>query len=386
MRNEVQLNEILTESKKRNNDLKYDKKQVLSVSRELGIINQIEHLGRSYAGVSVRLYHIVEKGDLVYTKSPLKNNPYGIIKSNLNKPGIVSTLYAVYKPIKNKSDSLFLDFYFSLESNINRYLRPLVKKGAKNDMKINNGYVLNDKIFVPSIDEQKKIVSFLIVIGKKHLQLKQKLALLEEYKKGMLQKLFLQEVRFKDDKGKEFPIWKLRKAKEIFISHSNKKHNSELEILAATQEFGMVPRDTIGIDIKSSENSIKSYKVVEKGDFVISLRSFQGGIEYSEYYGICSPAYTILKPKEKIDDMFFKFYFKKEDFIKRLSQTVVGIRDGKQISYDAFSTLNFVIPSYHEQKAIGNFLNSVEKKIQILKKQIDRMEEYRKGLIQKMFC
>jgi type I restriction enzyme S subunit len=90
----TKLSELLSEAKKRNEDLKYGKDEVLSVSGELGIVNQIEHLGRSYAGASVHNYHVVETGDIVYTKSPLKANPFGIIKLNKGKAGIVSTLYA----------------------------------------------------------------------------------------------------------------------------------------------------------------------------------------------------------------------------------------------------------------------------------------------------
>ena len=123
------LNELLSESKRRNEKLKFGKDKVLSVSGELGIVNQIEHLGRSYAGVSVHNYHIVNTGDIVYTKSPLKaNHPYGIIKLNKGKAGIVSTLYAVYTPNKKTVHAPFLDCYFSLDANTNRYLRPLVEK------------------------------------------------------------------------------------------------------------------------------------------------------------------------------------------------------------------------------------------------------------------
>lgn len=380
------LNELLFESKKRNFEQIYSKDEVLSVSRELGIINQIEHLGRSYAGESVHNYHVVDVGDIVYTKSPLKNNPYGIIKVNQSKVGIVSTLYAVYKIIENEVDGLFLDYYFSLVENTNNYLRPLVRKGAKNDMKVNNAYVLHEKIFVPTINEQKRIKSFLFAVDKRIQILARKKALLEQYKKGILQQLFTQKIRFKDAEGKQFPKWGKLNGKSLFYSHSNKNHNGELRILAATQEYGVVPRDTIGIDIKSSENSVKAYKIVEKGDFVISLRSFQGGIEYSNYYGICSPAYTILKPKVKIDDLFFKYYFKKEDFIKRLSQTVVGIRDGKQISYDAFSGLKLVVPTYQEQKRISKFIKVIDDRIQKLKTEIETTELYKKGLLQQMYC
>jgi type I restriction enzyme S subunit len=97
------LNELLFEAKQRNRTLELGPKDVLSVSGEYGCVNQIEYLGRSYAGESVKDYHVVDRGDLVYTKSPLKKNPYGIIKENKGKRGIVSTLYAVYRPFQSIS-------------------------------------------------------------------------------------------------------------------------------------------------------------------------------------------------------------------------------------------------------------------------------------------
>lgn len=100
------------------------------------------------------------------------------------------------------------------------------------------------------------------------------------------------------------------RAKQLFKSHTDKKHNGDLEILASTQERGIVPRSQIGIDIQCSDEGVKGYKKVSKGDFVISLRSFQGGIEYSEYDGIVSPAYTVLKPSKDISTGFYKSYFK----------------------------------------------------------------------------
>lgn len=378
------LDELLVESQERNYDLKYSKDDVLSVSGEHGIVNQIEHKGRSFAGASVANYHIVKVGDIVYTKSPLKLTPYGIIKVNTGKDGIVSTLYAVYKCLE-PVHGLFLDYYFQHNDNTNKYLRPLVHKGAKNDMKINNSAVLKGKIYVPKKDEQEKIMKFLTSVDTRIISLSQKLQLLEKYKKGILQKIFNEELKFKNKDGKSFPKWTTAKAKDMFASHSKRNHNGDLPILAATQENGMVPRDTIGIEIQSSEASIKSYKLVEPGDFVISLRSFQGGIEYSEFKGICSPAYTILKPKVEIDNQFFRFYFKKDDFITRLSQTVVGIRDGKQISYEAFGGMKLKIPCIEEQRQISKFLNCIDFKIGLAAKQLELTRQFKRGLLQQMF-
>lgn len=124
------MGDYLEVSKEKNRDEGFGKEDVLSVSGEFGIVNQIEFQGRSFAGASVKNYGVVEVFDIVYTKSPLKSNPYGIIKTNKGKAGIVSTLYAVYKP-KNNVDSEFIQIYFELDSRMNSYMHPLVNKGAK---------------------------------------------------------------------------------------------------------------------------------------------------------------------------------------------------------------------------------------------------------------
>lgn len=184
------LSYYLTVSNKKNSKLKYGKEDVLSVSGEYGIVNQIEFQGRSFAGESVHNYGIVECGDIVYTKSPLKANPFGIIKVNNGCAGIVSTLYAVYKVKLNEADGAFLDYYFQLNDNTNSYLRPLVKKGARNDMNINNEYVLSDNVLFPKKDEQIKIANFLTSIDQKIELVKKQLKDMEQWKKGLLQKMF----------------------------------------------------------------------------------------------------------------------------------------------------------------------------------------------------
>ena len=153
------LNEYLEVSRAKNKDEVFGKEDVLSVSGDYGIVNQIEFQGRSFAGVSVAPYGVVETGDVVYTKSPLKSNPYGIIKTNKGKPGIVSTLYAVYKPQDNVY-SEFVQIYFEQDARMNNYMHPLVNKGAKNDMKVSDENALKGEVCFPNRDEQIKISEY----------------------------------------------------------------------------------------------------------------------------------------------------------------------------------------------------------------------------------
>ena len=133
--NYVPLNEYLEINTDRNRTHEYDKKDVLSVSGDYGVVNQIEFQGRSFAGADVGNYHVLYSGDVVYTKSPLKENPFGIIKFNKGSTGIVSTLYAVYHCMTNV-DGRIIEYYFDYKSRLNNYLKPLVNIGAKHDMKI----------------------------------------------------------------------------------------------------------------------------------------------------------------------------------------------------------------------------------------------------------
>ena len=184
------LNEFLSVSNLKNTENKYNKKDVLSVSGDYGIVNQIEFQGRSFAGVSVSNYGVVEKGDIVYTKSPLKLNPYGIIKTNRINNGIVSTLYAIYKT-KENCDSKFIEHYFNLDSRLNQYLKPLVNKGAKNDMKVSSENALVGEVCFPQITEQAMIADLLDRLDIYITLHQRKLDHLQLQKKALLQQMFV---------------------------------------------------------------------------------------------------------------------------------------------------------------------------------------------------
>ena len=157
------LEDYLTVSAEKNTGNIYGRSDVLSVSGDYGIVNQIEFQGRSFAGASVSNYGVVQTGDVVYTKSPLNSNPYGIIKTNKGKPGIVSTLYAVYHP-KENAFSDFIQVCFEQHARMNNYMHPLVNKGAKNDMKVSAENALKGPVCFPSRIEQESISAFFSVL------------------------------------------------------------------------------------------------------------------------------------------------------------------------------------------------------------------------------
>jgi len=184
------LSEYMETSKTKNRQNLFSKQEVLSVSGEVGIINQIEFQGRSFAGVSVAEYGVVNTGDVVYTKSPLKSNPHGIIKANTGVAGIVSTLYAVYKPLLN-ANPLFVQYYFEHDTRLNSYLKPLVNKGAKNDMKVSDDNALMGDVIFPNRDEQDAIVVFMKTLDKQIISRVQKLEQIGRLKSAYLQKIFV---------------------------------------------------------------------------------------------------------------------------------------------------------------------------------------------------
>ena len=383
-----ELNELLSESKKKNADLKYSKEEVLSVSGELGIVNQIEHLGRSYAGASVHNYGVVELGDIVYTKSPLKANPYGIIKINKGKAGIVSTLYAVYKVNEKTTYGDFLDYYFSLDANTNRYLRPLVKKGAKNDMKINNEYVLHDRIFAPTIPEQKRIANFFSVLDNKINQLKEKEALLSAYKKGMMQKIFSQEIRFKDDDGKEFPDWEEKKLQNITKINQGLQIAISKRLTVKTENsFFYITNEFLRRDSKKEfyiKNPPKSVLCQEND--ILMTRTGNTGRVVTGVSGAFHNNFFKIKVDENKLNKDFLYYFLTYIKTQHLILNLAGNSTIPDLNHSDFYNLKIYLPNIIEQILIANFLSKIDAKIKTVNEQIEETATYKKGLLQKMFC
>jgi type I restriction enzyme, S subunit len=241
--------------------------------------------------------------------------------------------------------------------------------------------------YIPTPSEQKKIGGFFEKLDSKIRLQQKKVDLLKEQKKGYMQKIFNQELRFKNSDGSDFPEWLNNvKAEHLFESVSNKNHNGDYPVLSATQDNGMVFRNSLVRHMTFNDDNLKSYKLVEKNDFIISLRSFQGGIEFSNLQGLVSPAYTVFKSKnEVVYDLYFAKLFKTESFISRLNSTTYGIRDGKAISYKDFSTLRFNVPSIEEQKKIAEFIELMDQKVLDENKKLEQLHKQKQAFMQQMF-
>ncbi|BAP32670.1 putative type I restriction-modification system [Chryseobacterium sp. StRB126] len=186
--------------------------------------------------------------------------------------------------------------------------------------------------------------------------------------------------------GKIPKQWNILKLKFLFKDVSI-KNRPDLDLLSVTQDQGVVPRSMVENRMVMPTGNLESFKVISKGDFAISLRSFEGGLEYSEYEGLISPAYTVLKSQKEINDNYFKFLFKSKAFIAELQLSIVGIREGKNISYEELKYSYTPIPPLIEQQAVATFLDDktskIDQTIVIKQKEIELLKERRQILIQK---
>lgn len=261
----------------------------------------------------------------------------------------------------------------------------------------------NSKLLLPPLAEQHKIADFLDAKCSKIDALKKditaQIEILEQYKKSVITEAVTKglnpDVKMKDTGiewiGEIPEHWKIQKGKYIFTQRSEKGNSIELQLLSPTQKYGVIPQSLY--DEISGMNSVKLkentdfnlLKTCHKGDYCISLRSFQGGFEYSKYEGVVSPAYQIFYPVIDIADGYFKYLFKDKNFIEKINSFTLSLRDGKPISYFDFSNMYLPLPPLAEQQQIADFLDakcsSIDSIITAKKQQLAKLEDYKKSLI-----
>ena len=223
---------------------------------------------------------------------------------------------------------------------------------------INGKNLKRQKVPLPAIEAQHKTASMLSAWDTFVEKTGQLIAAKENHLKVIEHQLLTARKRLNGFSNN----WESLRSDKIFEGVSLKGFASE-PLLSVTQDQGVIPRDMLTGRVTMPSGETTSFKLVEPGNFVISLRSFQGGLEHSEYRGLVSPAYTVLRATREIDARFFRHYFRSVDFIKRLSVAVIGIRDGKQVSFQDFCSIKLPFPPIAEQQAIAAMLDEGEREL-----------------------
>ncbi len=230
------------------------------------------------------------------------------------------------------------------------------------------------KIAYPAFQEQEKLNKFIALLDER-IAIQSKI--IEELKKL---KCAIIEKLYSKIQGKEYSFGQL-----FEVVNERNKQMKYSNILSASQEKGMVNRDDINLDIQFERSNINTYKIVRAGDYVIHLRSFQGGFAFSDKLGVCSPAYTILRPKEVLEYGYLSYFFMSRQFIKSLILVTYGIRDGRSINVEEWLGMKTKLPSKKEQRKILNVLCCFDEKIQNEENMLNKLSKQKQYLLRQMF-
>ncbi len=384
---EHKLSHYLTVNNDKNTDLKYTKDDVFSISGELGIVNQIELLGRSYAGVSVAPYGIVYPNDVVYTKSPLKANPYGIIKTNkLGVTGIVSTLYAIFHCNNNVSPD-YVQLYFESDHNLNNYLYPIVNIGAKHDMKISDEGSLRGTVVFPPLPEQEKIAEILQTEDKVIELQQKKIDELKKLKKVYLSKMFpkkdcnVPEIRFPGFTD----AWEQRKLGDIVgiydgVHQTPNYQNSGVMFLSVENIATLKSSKFI-----SEEDFKRDYKVYpQENDILMTRIGDVGTTNVVTDNGLKAYYVSLALLKYKSTDPYFLSNAIQSDYVQKgLANRTLKTAIPMKINKDEIGKVSVMLPlSATEQQQIGTYFRNLDHLITLHQRKCDEEKQKKKALMQ----
>lgn len=329
----------------------------------------------------------LKRGDIIFADAA-EDNTVGKCSELLCKDNelIVSGLHTIAcRPRLNVAEK-YLGYYLNSPAYHNQLLPHIqgTKISSISKKAINTTFV----VFPTQKAEQQAIASYFTSLDSQISSSTSRLASLKQMKAASLQAMFPQEgetvpkIRFKGFEGE----WKKVKADSIFKTF-NEKNRPDLPVLSATQDRGMVTRESIGYNIFHDTSNETTYKHILPGQFVIHLRSFQGGFAHSEIEGIASPAYTIIgfKNKDLYHDYYWRYVFMSKEFIKRLELITYGIRDGRSISYDEFKEMSFLVPSKEEQIKIASYLKNLDRQISLQSQRLEKLKQIKSACLDKMF-
>ncbi|MGE7887757.1 restriction endonuclease subunit S [Bacillus cereus] len=358
----------------------------LTISADKGLVDQITYFNKNVSGKDLSGYYLLKKGEFAYNKSYSNGYPWGAIKQleNYNQ-GLLSTLYICFKT--TNVDDVFLKHYFET-THWYKEVSMIAAEGARNhgllNIPVNEFFKI--KLSIPREREQKKIGDLFEKLNKKIQLQQQKIDLLQEQKKGFLQKMFPKagerqpEMRLDGFMGD----WEQRKLDDYFTERSERSGSGEL--ISVTINLGVVRAADLDRRDSSSEDK-SNYKVVKAGDIAYnSMRMWQGASGYSPYDGILSPAYTVIKPKEDVYTQFFAYMFKRYDMIQTFRKNSQGLTsDTWNLKFPALKRIKVDVPSYDEQVKIAEFFKQLDDTIALHQRKLDLYKEQKKGFMQQMF-
>ena len=364
---------------------------LLSVTRDRGvIIRNVDSKEENHNFIPDDLsgYKLVKVGQFAINKMKSWQGSYAVSEYQ----GIVSPAYYICDlnfPYKK---------FFSIAIRSRAYIPFFTQysKGIRVDQWDLSPIALKSIPFIePPLPEQQAIVSFLDAktaqIDRFISEATKEIEKLNELKQAQIAHVVMHgtnpDAPMKDSNivwiGQVPEHWEVRKMKFLFDERTEKNHPEE-PILCATQAHGVIPQSMYDNRVVVVNTGFQNLKFVEVGDFVISLRSFQGGIEYAHYQGIISAAYTILRSKGDLTNDYTRYLFKSFPFIQLLKTCVKGIREGQNINYDMLKNNYLFVPPKQEQTAIVSAINSLNKRIDMLTSQLVDQINHLKELKQRI--
>ena len=362
-------------------------KNVITNSAEHGLIPQREFFDKDIAVEgNTSKYTIIKDGDFVYNPRKSSTAPYGPFNCyTREEPGIVSPLYSCLTP-KNKAYTPYLLYYFASPAWYSYIYHNGNQGGARHDrVGMTDDLLQGIPVLLPCQEEQDKITAFLSLYDKRIVAQASKVEALETRRKGLLQQIFSQEIRFKADDGSEFPDWESHAMGEFFTERKEKAQGGE-ELLSVTIANGVIRQADSDKRDNSSEDK-SNYKRVMTGDMAYNtMRMWQGAEGVSYWDGIVSPAYTIIVPKDGVNAEFFMVLFKTYEALKQFTIYSQGMSsDQWNLKFDIVADLEFDVPCSEEQAKIVAFFRLLDKQIQIEKDKLESTKQVKKGLLQQMF-
>jgi type I restriction enzyme, S subunit len=329
-----------------------------------------------------RAQRVLERDDILFqmVRPYQKNNLY----FDKNGDYVASTGYA---QIKTKQSSRFIYQYLHLQKFVDEVIERCTGTSYP---AINSKDLAKINIRFPSLPEQQKIASFFTAIDQKITQLKRKKTLLEHYKKGVMQKIFSQEIRFKNNHGLEFPKWEKKKLSSLLIERNTQAPKSdEYPLMAFVANKGVAYKgERYNREFLVSDGDNKKYKQTEYGDFIYSSNNLETGSIGLNSFGSASisPVYSIFQTRETCNSQFLKSFLVRKSFINKMIKYRQGVVYGQwRIHESDFLKIEESVPSIEEQIKIANFLSAIDNKINHSQTQIQKAELWKKGLLQKMF-